>query len=74
MRSRGDVKAEAPPKLSTKAQLFVALWRLRMDLDGLNWEALAMTAQDIEEAKTAWAAIVESMREGLAQAPKRDAA
>jgi hypothetical protein len=67
MRSSGDVKPEKPPKISTKAQLFVALWRLRIELDALDWAALEMTERDVADARAAWAAIVASMREGLAR-------
>ena len=67
MRSRGDVKAEKPPKISTKTQLFVALWRLRIELDAIDWSALEMTERDVAEARTAWAAIVASVRDGLAR-------
>lgn len=30
-------QAKALPKISTKARLFVALWRLRIELDALDW-------------------------------------
>jgi hypothetical protein len=61
-------KPAKPPVLSTKAMLFVALWRFRIELDGLDWEKLALSEADIAEAKAAWAAIVASVKEGIAKA------
>ena len=66
MRSHGDVKAEKPPKISNKTTLLVALWRLRIELDAVDWTNLDLTQRDVEDIKTAWAAIVASVRDGMA--------
>jgi hypothetical protein len=63
-----------PPVLSTKERLFVALWRFKMEVDAMDWSTLAMTEADIAEIRADWAKVVTSLRDGLALAPRREAA